>query len=1385
MVLVNLKLLKSKSLDVCREACNKILNAASCYIVNYFFEYRDNLKKMVMVVIKEPHFRRDLLEEDSSHGSWSNECTEAATVRTVKNHNLKQKKIKNPADNISSGFKVHCLRTLLAFIKHDETKSKQFPELTPDQALYMESLLDSDGTCSENEKSEEVRELYRALWEAMQILGLKYEFKIKSVDSWCGQKNVTFKKILKQKPAANEDSNETENPKPETENLDTPMPDDSEVCFAKPDKSEACFAKADETGTCLTKADETEACLAKPDETEACFAKPETPTPPSVLQTNRLIKSLLQHQRKQENEVLFIKGFPPQFVSDTLNSILEFILDDGKDKLVFLPKDQPELCFHRKVVDWCRWYSGNFGEEFEKLHHKITSLLPRFEVLATNFRSSKRNAVTGVKEVVYIKKWHTSKSGSLESVRSARKKKKRKVNLQNALELAGKEQIKLSSVVDLNQSLRHKKKNKKQKKAKSQKANAMHNNKVASMEASKSKTWTDDDSSACSSRSASRDRSKQVAKALADKRIAKENHARRNEAKSRSAGESSRKEQLKEAMSVPIQSDRAERMMRGMGWSGGALGPRGDGITEPIMPSLDIPRGAGLGHNTVGYQPVPTGRNPTEIRTTSSWVSENPKVIEKTENAIIEKQTQELLRENPTDDSVELPQPLEPNVELEKPLELNIEFKEPSEPNVEYSKSMVIKILFRELPGTFLDAKFFRDCRIAQIIKIMPYPTPIHPMPIESIKPTESKLPTEPKLPTETKTDELKKPTAPKKPAEPKKPTAPKKPTEPKNPTQQILPLQTMIINTDVISGEFVKGFILSTNSFSNNSKANSVLKFKILFLFNVLKFIKSENEESEVTFSKILTVKEQNYIQNIIDEANMRIRFGSTVAESKLCSEIVDNIGNTFLGAMFNHKYTVVTLTKYYRFKSANRPDNPVKHKCKTKINLNTYNSETVNETNVDTSLELTYKENNNKVTVNNNVDDENEIEFTENEIKFAENCSKFADTYSTVAKNDSEIAENTSSEVKTSNNTVEDDNVLPDSSEDELTNPYDSDESSIEEYCNKDPTAIVPSLPPGEEGVDLSGFISLYDEGKPNTSSIKVSSHFNNVTASKVTENVNNKNNIGNGNVVIDNNDNQIIDMKKDGDTNTNLRMAEEVMDAIDSEVKHIDVVTASDDGLVKLEEKHERIDKKDEDLSNNKGPTDENAIVAKKRENISSGDVYVFTGNTTNNSKDTDVIMTENVTMKENVIEMMEVISITDNADSKKNEIVKKDTESKCFKRLNHVATSAHDSAASDRAFQAASFIHRISNDNGGHRHGSRHNSMAGLGGSSRHPHCGVREGQHACHRLTRRAWQEQVRERCSSDTTAWPGSAAPLDTLTVACEKDSMHVTVSLAAHGRNR
>ncbi|CAH0717014.1 unnamed protein product, partial [Brenthis ino] len=64
-----------------------------------------------------------------------------------------------------------------------------------------------------------------------------------------------------------------------------------------------------------------------------------------------------------------------------------------------------------------------------------------------------------------------------------------------------------------------------------------------------------------------------------------------------------RKRKLLEAMSTPLESDKGLRMMRLMGWEGGALGLRGEGIVEPIIPALHIKPGAGLGH--IPEKPTP------------------------------------------------------------------------------------------------------------------------------------------------------------------------------------------------------------------------------------------------------------------------------------------------------------------------------------------------------------------------------------------------------------------------------------------------------------------------------------------------------------------------------------------------------------------------------------------------------------------------------------------------------------------------------------------------------------------------------------------------------------------------------------------------------------
>ncbi|KAG7312794.1 hypothetical protein JYU34_001177 [Plutella xylostella] len=52
---------------------------------------------------------------------------------------------------------------------------------------------------------------------------------------------------------------------------------------------------------------------------------------------------------------------------------------------------------------------------------------------------------------------------------------------------------------------------------------------------------------------------------------------------------------LIEGLSQPVQAGVAERMMQRMGWTGGSLGARGDGIQEPIMPNLFMVDKKGFG----------------------------------------------------------------------------------------------------------------------------------------------------------------------------------------------------------------------------------------------------------------------------------------------------------------------------------------------------------------------------------------------------------------------------------------------------------------------------------------------------------------------------------------------------------------------------------------------------------------------------------------------------------------------------------------------------------------------------------------------------------------------------------------------------------------------
>ncbi|KAL0809614.1 hypothetical protein ABMA28_011146 [Loxostege sticticalis] len=75
-----------------------------------------------------------------------------------------------------------------------------------------------------------------------------------------------------------------------------------------------------------------------------------------------------------------------------------------------------------------------------------------------------------------------------------------------------------------------------------------------------------------------------------------------------------RKTRLIEGLSTPLESDVAMRMMRQMGWEGGALGARGEGLLEPVMPAIHLKAGAGLGHVVPKKEPKAKPQKPPPLK---------------------------------------------------------------------------------------------------------------------------------------------------------------------------------------------------------------------------------------------------------------------------------------------------------------------------------------------------------------------------------------------------------------------------------------------------------------------------------------------------------------------------------------------------------------------------------------------------------------------------------------------------------------------------------------------------------------------------------------------------------------------------------------------------
>uniref|UniRef100_A0A2A4JRY9 G-patch domain-containing protein n=1 Tax=Heliothis virescens TaxID=7102 RepID=A0A2A4JRY9_HELVI len=849
MIVQDINILKSRSLDTYRDVCDKIIEVASFknsgYLLTYNYDYRMEFKNTVLV-IKKVYTKSPMNVEESS-SSKSDQPSPLPEMEPVQ-------PAKRFKDSISNGFKIHCLRTALAFVKNNVTVNVEFPELSSEQAEFMQLLLESVITFADCGNDIEVNELYRALWEAVKIHSTKYDFRINTVDSYGEKKKPQLKPKAQRK---------------------------------------------------LTKI---------------------------------------------KNRSAFIYRLPRTFVYNAFETVIEFLADDKRLKMIVFPTNEDEVVFYRKCIEWTGpEHAGIFDGEYKPYYDKIVEYLTYIKCEVSKSSKQGYYKISGIREVTYTKKPKLLPNG---------KPVVKPPNLPKPDQI----EFKVPTVYT---SLRNKKKNKKLKKKNLVKVKTPKNKKsvVGVSENRISVKYSDTSSEiSSSSRDASQERkvqptkkAKKIKKALPKETEITPRAPICNSKMTRWQSETARKEQLKEALSVPVQSDKAMKMMLSMGWSGGALGARGNGITEPIMPALDIPKGYGFGAYKITPQSE-ISKKPEIPKTVTVWSTDtNEDRQTRSENDIIVEKTKELLLEKPCFDKLMKglvgrpktdPEIIDldeyPDTDNTTNVGRNVTKTAPkvkmskAERKAKNKKSKAKvptqtrhSALLTQNPGS--DVKFeprkFRGEVLETVLellitdtesKTLSYDIPITQKNKQYITHLLKHLKYRTNVLVawnqQCLADEI---------VERYKELPDVIVESYFSDNRLEVELKKIKISTlDRDSNEIifdkdvseVSEYIRGTSFKCDTRKALDNLKFKVLILMKILELVKSNNEDIEIVFNKVLPKKRKNYIANLLDSFNLRQKLGDTEPEMKLSDEIRLNIRNVFLSHMFNHEFNGVTINKNFK---------------------------------------------------------------------------------------------------------------------------------------------------------------------------------------------------------------------------------------------------------------------------------------------------------------------------------------------------------------------------------------------------------------------------------------------------------------------------------------
>ncbi|OWR51563.1 hypothetical protein KGM_206756 [Danaus plexippus plexippus] len=480
--------------------------------------------------------------------------------------------------NIPQTLKVQWLNSTLKFIKDDTQLLKQYPKMPSTHVEYFHNLIWQ----RENNIGLGFKSLYSPVWEAMKIYSVKYQFKIiieKSVDG----KNGLL--VMEKIPKSLNNNNKGENGEHNDIEIKVQCAENQNKILSKKK------AKMDTKDT-----------------------------------KKKLPSKCKAFERYLDNQ-LILDAVSPLFVKEKLKRILLFLLDEYSSSIIFSDLVGVESRFIENISSLCQ-RSKEFEEQLSPLSFEMLSDIADCINGNNNFQleiTKKINEKTSKRSRESLE--HTEKSHE-PGINKSKEEKICEFNQSTDKVLKGTKTVQSyknepQNVFKAEKTLTsetlkgHKEKTDSERKivldANREDMKVTINNiksiipKEKSVAFVKSETKYTDVNEKCNNIKTKDGISQKLSKTAPMNAISftKSDNVKDVSTDSKNGSSNMLKSKIISDMAVPIKSEKASRMMRLMGWEGGALGLHGNGITEPIIPTANY-NCTGLGHvptkNEKSYQ---------------------------------------------------------------------------------------------------------------------------------------------------------------------------------------------------------------------------------------------------------------------------------------------------------------------------------------------------------------------------------------------------------------------------------------------------------------------------------------------------------------------------------------------------------------------------------------------------------------------------------------------------------------------------------------------------------------------------------------------------------------------------------------------------------------